>query len=210
MAQVLDRKPLRSQPFQSTGRNCIVCGLPILRRKYCSMKCSRRFFQEKYRVDGRSKDYRNRYLSTHKEREKNRIRRYYEQFYSLWGRTGYIHGKEIERFAIETELWVAREVLPQHGFTEIILTREFSSSFFPFDILAKKNNQICLIEVSTCPSKSISKKFTGLIRFLSARVFVCHVKPDYTKYYLLELPQDKFYSSCKGLFMEYIRKGAVI
>ena len=107
---------------------------------------------------------------------------------------------------IQSEFFVSSEVLPKHGFMDILLTRSFSA-FFPCDILARKDGQICLIEVTLAFDRKINKRLAPLVRFLNARAFVCHVRPNFEEYYLKEVT-GKTYSSCRKVFMEEVRQHA--
>ncbi|MFQ6076811.1 MAG: hypothetical protein ACE5Z5_11900 [Candidatus Bathyarchaeia archaeon] len=104
---------------------------------------------------------------------------------------------------IKSEIFVAQEVLPKHGFTDILLTRPISN-YFPFDILARKNGKLCGIEVTMRPEYKLDPRKKTLIRYLSLRPFVCFVKPDFTWYFLKEISGN--HVSAEGVFMEYMRR----
>ena len=64
-----------------------------------------------------------------------------------------------------------------------------------------------LIEVTLAFDRKINKRLAPLVRFLNARAFVCHVRPNFEEYYLKEVT-GKTYSSCRKVFMEEVRQHA--
>jgi len=168
--------------------NCMVCGqeVPKRWRKFCSLRCRQQYWNV------RNQDKRRKLW-----RESNK------RFRHQWGISTAKHHLDPE--VVQSELFVAQYVLPQHGFTDILLCRQFSV-YFPFDILAKKDDDLCGIFVTLAYSKQLDPRLLPLIDFLGLRLFTCHVKPDLQKYYLLEMPRGKKFSSCRGIFMEEVVK----
>jgi hypothetical protein len=184
-------------------RVCPVCGKEFTARSPKAIYCSRKCFYKAYYAR-RLKEKRKRYYLKHREAELIAQRKWKEEMYVLWGFRGYVN--HTDPVVKQSELFVAKEVLPKLGFTDIVLTREFSA-FFPCDILAKKDGQIYLIEVTLQYERKLNPRILPLVKFLNARVCVCHVKPDFTVYFLKEVDVNKkLYSSCAGEFKAWLEK----
>lgn len=163
------------------------------RSKFCSNKC-RRINNVILTRAQLSKRYRDK----HPDVQRKASQRWQKNLAVLWGGGKYYN--QSDPLVIASEELIAKHVLPKEGFTEIILTRDFSA-YFPCDILCKKDGKICLIEVTLGVERKINRRLDPVLKFLPAIAFVCHVKPDLSKYYLLELPKDKFYSSAVQPFL---------
>jgi hypothetical protein len=96
------------------------------------------------------------------------------------------------------ERYVAETILPKEGFTDILLVSSIRSQF-PVDILARKDDLMCAIEVTLQPSKKL-RNLSELFSFLGIKKrYVCHITYTLDKYFLLERPIDATHSSCMGL-----------
>lgn len=80
---------------------------------------------------------------------------------------------------IDSELFAANEVLPKHGFTDILPLRPMSV-YFPFDILAKKEGKIYAVDVTMHYSKKLDPKKIEFLEYLNLNPIVCFVKPDHS------------------------------
>jgi transcription elongation factor Elf1 len=154
--------------------------------KFCSPKC-------------RTAAYHERAL----ENCKVHGRKYRRKIRQLWGVSSVKN--HLANEVVKSELFVAQHILPKYGFTNILLSRSFSV-YFPFDILARKDGRLCAINVTLQYSKELDPRLMPLIQLLDLRLFFCHVKPDFSKYYLLEIKPPKLHSSCLGVFLEEVEK----
>ena len=175
------------------GKEYLVKPYMAANSKFCSYKC-RRIGDVPMTRAQLSKGHRDK----HPDAQRKASQRWQRNLAVLWGGGKYYN--QSDPLVIASEEFIAKHVLPKEGFTEIILTRGFSA-YFPCDILCKKDGKICLIEVTLGVERKINKRLDPVLKFLSATAFVCHVKPDLSKYYLLELPMDKFYSSAVQPFL---------
>jgi len=105
--------------------------------------------------------------------------------------------------------------LPRDVLLEILKKEEFLNIQFPTDMsgfsreptmlqtLALKDGKRCIIEVSTTPFKVFTKKrreyLKVFLNFFEARYFLCFVKPDLSRYHLLELDPLNIRSIALGL-----------
>jgi len=174
-------------------KKCAFCGKPFVSSvntaKYCSSRCFRRVQDMRWR-----KDYQRNWFRDHPEKTRDYRRRCDDKHFVLWGHKSHHHFTD--PLVIQSELFVANQILPNHGFSDITLAREFCS-FFPFDILCRKNGQVCLVDVTLAARKGLNRRIIPLVKFLNAKVFVCHVKCDFTIAFLEEVNIDKkLYSSC--------------
>lgn len=113
--------------------------------------------------------------------DKGKHRRYNE----IWGSRGRVSNYSVQ--VIESEVFVAQEVLPKLGFVEILITRPYHSRFC-FDILAKDSDgKECGFDVKLSAIADIKPKRIPLIKHLGVRYFVVHVRPDYTFWYVNEM-----------------------
>lgn len=117
---------------------------------------------------------------------------------NLWGKTHRYDAEAVK----ESEFYVAREVLPKHNFTDILITREIWSNSFPFDIIAMKDGTQHGIDVTLCWAKKIKPTQREFSRRFKTPIWVCHVKPDYTWYLLMQIPFDKTHNSIATLFIK--------
>jgi len=134
------------------------------------------------------------------------MKRSYRKAQNAWGsHQGHLRGKEVAKIANQTELFVAQTILPKHGFTDIILCRVFAGQF-PFDILAKKDGKRVAVEVTTSLQRSLKPEKNLLLNFMDAELYICHLKLDLSRYYLLPVDLDeKPSSSVRGIFMQSIK-----
>jgi len=96
---------------------------------------------------------------------------------------------------VQSELYVAHEILPKLGFVEILVTRPYHSRFF-VDIIAKDSEgRECAIDVKLTPVTDIKPSKKILAKHLGMRFFVAHTSPGLTECYLNELPDMKVHSS---------------
>ena len=72
-----------------------------------------------------------------------------------------------------------------------------------FQALAIRDNKRCIIEVSTKPFKLFTAKrkeyLRALLNFFDAGFFLCFIKPDLSRYHLMELESSKIRSVTLGL-----------
>jgi len=139
------------------------------------------------------------------EQRKERTRISYRKAAEAWGtQQGHRAARENIEIATRTELFVAQFVLPKYGFTNIIVCRTFARQF-PFDILAKKDGRRVAVEVTIGMQKSIKPQKKLLLDFMDADLYICHVKLDFSRYYLLPVNmEEKTSSTCQGIFMKTI------
>jgi hypothetical protein len=160
--------------------------------RFCSKKCQHKSYVENHK-------------SHYRELRKRENQELKARLHALWGLGSVGSGQTA--FSRRVEQYVADVVLPKEGFSDILLTRPIASMFPYFDILARKNNEICGIQVTTLPMRKIPSKVKPLVDFLNMRVFVCHVKPDFTWYCIQELKiregTKRTSSSCVGAFMKW-------
>lgn len=176
--------------------NCQCCGKIFEAKRgddrFCSVKCAHKSYVEKHKEHYREL----RAQGNQKLRGKLHV---------LWGLGSVGSGQtECSRRA---ERYVAEAILPKEGFSDILLTSQISSMFPYFDILARKNGDICGVQVTMMPMKKFPSKVKPLVDFLNMRIFICHVKPDFTWHSLQELMirngTKRTSSSCVGAFMKW-------
>lgn len=160
------------------------------KKVYCSKNCQVNFWARNLRR--KNPEFR---IRERKAQKKRHIK-----LKALWRPDGVLPSGPFDDRVIQSEIFVANEVLPKHGFTDILLTRTFHA-FFPCDILAKKDGKICGIEVTMDTLRRTSPKFKAMANYFDMRMFVCHVKPDFQWYYLREVT-DRNCSSCIGVFVK--------
>lgn len=91
---------------------------------------------------------------------------------------------------VTREIWhkaeeaVAKEILIQEGFEEILYLRERS---FPFDYLAKKDGLIFAIDVTTSQRKPIRPLPAELCLYLNLNLLLLFIKPDMAAYRLVPI-----------------------
>ena len=140
------------------------------------------------------------------EKERERGRLYHRKTRDIWGsKRESIPSKESYKASISAELFVAQIVLPKYGFTNIIVCQAFSHQF-PFDILSKKNGRRVAVEVTISMRKRIDPEKKLLLDFMDADLYVCHVKPDFSQYFLFPVNiEQNANTCCTGVFMEKFR-----
>jgi len=158
------------------------------RKKFCSVRCQNKYYNRTVKGYERQKRWRER----HKTWLENWKISYKQKLQNLWGKVGYHHPSNPS--VIQSELFVANEVLPKYGFDNIVLTREFSN-YFPCDILCKKDGKIYLVEVTLQYARKINPRIIPLVKFLDAKVLVCHIKPDFSMYFIKEVDVERRLSS---------------
>jgi len=103
---------------------------------------------------------------------------------------------------------ILQEILSKEGFLNLQFpnhdpgTKPSQDSPIP-QVLAFKDNRRCIIEISTSPTKALTKKRAEYLRsfldFFEARYFLCFVKPDLSRYEIMELEPSKMRSVTLGL-----------
>lgn len=165
--------------------------------RFCSRKCAHKSYVEKHKAH-------------YRELRARGNRRLKVKLRTLWG-LGSVGSGQTE-FSRNVEKYVANIVLPNQGFSDILLTYRIASMFPYFDILARKNGDICGVQVTTNPFRKIPSKVKPLVDFLNMRVFVCHVKPDFSWFHLKELNirngTKRTSASCVGAFMKSLQSEA--
>lgn len=63
-----------------------------------------------------------------------------------------------------------------------------TNASFPFDAIAKKNDQIYGVEITLSFRKRINKHARKLVQFLGWKVLVVFIKPDFSIYRVFEIP----------------------
>jgi len=102
----------------------------------------------------------------------------------LWGYSP--KAWNMDKFTIQSELFALNEVLPKHGFSDMILTRGINASF-PFDILAKKGDEKYAIEVTRCWQYKLDPRKMALLAFFGLKLYVCFLKPNLSWFIVKEL-----------------------
>jgi len=78
-----------------------------------------------------------------------------------------------------------------------------SKNLSKFQALAEKNNEKCMIEFVTSPFKVFTEKrkehLYTFLDFFDARFFLCFIKPDLSKYCILEVERNNIKSVTLGL-----------
>jgi predicted nucleic acid-binding Zn ribbon protein len=177
-------------------KKCVICGKLFYakssRAKCCSQKCKNKL-QYQHRIQNQA--YMERYKRLIKERSPLYWKNTKKRIHKIWGDAGYLI-KCNDPKVLQSELFVANQVLPKHGFTDIIHARQIAE-YFPVDILCKKDGKICLVEVTLAIKKQVKPTLIPFIKFLDARYFVCHVKPDFSLFFIKEVDiNKKRFSSC--------------
>jgi len=100
------------------------------------------------------------------------------------------------------------EILKKEDFADIQIPTSGSSESLDlhvstFQALAVRDNKRCIIEVSTKPFKLFTAKrreyLRALLNFFDAGFFLCFIKPDLSRYHLMELESSKIRSVTLGL-----------
>jgi len=171
-----------------TPKTCIMCGQLFQPYRGYQRYCSPRW----------------RWEFSRRKRDPSKVRLWHRrsnhELQSEWGKAKYQRNLDLDPKVIQSELYAAQEILPGLGFDQIVVTRQFSR-YFPFDILARKEGRICLVDVTLGPGKYYEKKRLTLARFLDARVFTCHIRPDFSEYYLIGLQPKRISTCAGGLFL---------
>lgn len=191
-------------------------GSNLRKNRYCSDSCRSRAWEKAHPdkvwkpSEDKKEEYRKTYFTIHPEKKVEFIKIKLSRRKKLWGSAypdeGIVNRKEISRKA---EKFVAKTVLVKEGFTSIILTSDISLNF-PFDVLAKKGDKVVFVEVTLGYIKKI--KFQNnwpLVNFFEAQYLVCFVKPDYSFYYLKEIPANSHYISCWSKFKNHLKQQGI-
>jgi hypothetical protein len=151
-------------------------------KKYCSSSCKSKAYRKRhpYRVSSP-------YCPSYQQRMRKKYR-------DAWGNVGWIRSNH--ELVQKAESLVAN-ILPKEGFSDVLSMRGVDTNF-PFDIMAKKDGNLCAVEVTLQYEKKFRREILPLIELLNLRVFVCFVKPDFSTYILEEMPMGKHYVSIKG------------
>jgi hypothetical protein len=166
------------------------------RTKYCSNSCQYKVGNRRNKANHKS------WQRKHPDRMKKSKIESQDRLYAFWGKREYHH--HTDPLVIQSEIFVANEVLPKHGFTDILLTREFSA-FFPCDILCRKNTETYLVEVTLSAKRKINPRIVPLIKFFHAHFLVCHVRKDLSMYYITEPKPGILYVSCEHLVRQQMK-----
>lgn len=191
--QSIRNKAWRLKLLTDFGKiKCLGCNLIFTKNTrlhtYCSQRCEMR-----YKLKTNSQ-----YRITHERQQAKSLKTFREK----WGKVKRVYGIKKNEYplVLASERFVAANVLPKNGFSNITLTREFSR-VFPTDILAKKNNKICLIDVTLSHSKPVNKKARLLAKWLNAELYICHLSPKNFSYnYLIYVSSSMNSSSCRAKF----------
>lgn len=102
-----------------------------------------------------------------------------------------------DKETIEIEKYALFEILPKHGFSDILWTRPYAASF-PFDGFGDKNGKPCALEITEIAQRNYHKKLRPLISYLIKKfdldIYILHIKKD--KHYVLnKLNRGFWYSS---------------
>lgn len=111
----------------------------------------------------------------------------------LWGSVGRL--EDNHPLVIESEEYVAKEVLPKSGFDDIFLTRDFDRGF-PIDIFAKKGGNWYGFDVTLAYYKKPKPKKTRLFEHLGIKTVMLFLKPDKAVYFIKEYDSSKTHISC--------------
>ena len=192
LKQILERHNIKRIPIE---KKCLYCGKTfitkqVLHQKFCSKRCCDLYY--KY------------YKPEYRERTLEHQRAYKAKFRKLWGGTGW--KGDYHPLVVKSEKFVA-EQLANMGFVDVVLTRDHNQRFFPFDILAKKNGEIYVFDVTTSYHKTIKKGARFLLEYLGIKhYYICHVKPDLS-WWCMHKIDNKRSSTCMKEFMDYMRAG---
>jgi hypothetical protein len=128
-------------------------------------------------------------------------KRQLDKYRSLWG-TGSKNSFENNLLGKKAEEFVATEILPKKGFTNILMVSKLFHSF-PVDIIARKNSEIYAFLVTTKFEDDINKNLKPLIDYFNWKLYICFVKPDFSSYLLKEvdLKRSKIRISLKDIRM---------
>ncbi len=177
-------------------RVCEACGQEFVpttsRHRFCSHRCQNRMQMRSWRKRNplANKEAVRRWRETHKERVHRSIKEYKELQDRFWNGLGK-HEPAREK---DAEAFVAQEILPKLGFTNIILTRNYHGTF-PVDIIADNDRQVFGIDITLSRFKHFRKGRVELLRRLGVHVLVCHLKPDYGFYQLKNLGPTSYSST---------------
>lgn len=103
---------------------------------------------------------------------------------------------------------ILHEILSKEGFVTLQFPNHDSGASPSQDspmpqVLALKDDRRCIIEIVTSPVKAFTKKRAEYLRsflsFFEARYFLCFVKPDLSRYQVMELEPSKIRSLTLGL-----------
>ena len=111
----------------------------------------------------------------------------------LWGSIGLVSSND--PIVIKSESFAMECILNNGRFHNVILTRNYSSRF-PCDIMAyDENNKLCLIDVKLRLKADIPSDKMKMLRHMNARIFIIHIKPDFTFHHLNEITNGGLHSS---------------
>ena len=181
--------------------NCAGCGTSFSTFSQKAMYCPNCKVQTAMK---RRKAYLAEYQRTHREQWKVYKKNSRDRLLELWhGGAAPQYRSHASAYVIRSEEFIANLIATQ-GFTDIVHASRTISNYFPADILARKDGQIILVEVTTSLSKNTFPYLWALADFLHAKLIVYHVKPDLSWWIAKERTHGTTYSSCIDEFREHI------
>jgi len=81
-------------------------------------------------------------------------------------------------------------ILPNEGFSEVLLLRGINKYFPIFDILAKRDGQDHGIQVTSDLRRRVPMEHLALCERLGLKYLLCFVKPGFSLYYFREVKYD--------------------
>jgi hypothetical protein len=155
-------------------RICKYCGRTFIattpNRKYCSPYCLGKVYSQIYTGD----------WSRQKANQKA-IRAYIN---TIWGIVNPLAWKTLWKLAES----IAPHILEREDFIDVkLLTTEFQYS--PFDIITKRNDSLCVIQVTTATTQPGYYKSLRLAQEFRLVYYVLYVRPD-LKAYILKNSQN--------------------
>ena len=149
-----------------------------------SRKLTRKRWRQKHLEQSRESHKRD-WLKHKEERIEGAIQYYHRVVKPkmiAWGRT--LDKKDVKKISLEAEK-IAVKVLGIEGFKEVFQV----NGAFPFDLLAKKNENIHLVEVTTCYKKRLKDHQIKLAKYCQYPIVLIFIKPDFTEYKVVVNPK---------------------
>ena len=130
------------------------------------------YLKNKERLIAKKKEW----LKTHKDKHEQYRKTYNTKSRALWRANANPQASKV------AEEMIVRDVLPKLGFTE-----QFKPiANFYFDSLAKKNGQICAIEITTRWGRTMDKLHIQVLDYFKLPLYLFFVRPDLTGFSLVE------------------------
>lgn len=135
-----------------------------------------------------SEEYRERCRISHRKNgiqigNKNRSLKRYLSIKKNW-----LNGVKVTKETWQKAEQLADTILLKEGFSEIFSTSAYR--YYPFDKLCRKEGKLCAVDVTVSYSKYFDRFKIELSQFYNQRIFVLFVKPDFSKYRLMEVPLE--------------------